>query len=132
MGVLKIAGGLVKSVVDVKSWVGYDQLKYQSKGLASMLRHGFSVQKPTYKETFEQAMIRLNLSEADLQGLTKRFSRQMYLYILCAILSLLYLIYLLWTIHLIASLITFFIVALFIIKACGVHFYLLSNQSFSS
>ncbi len=124
MGVLKVAGGVVKSVVDVKGWLGYDQIKYQSKGLAGMLRQGFRIQKATYKETFEQAMARLNLSEEDLQGLTHRYKRQMYIYIFCAFLSFLYLIYLFWNVHLIAGLITFFIVALFIVKACGVHFYL--------
>lgn len=124
MGVLKVAGGVIKSVVDVKGWLGYDQIKYQSKDVTGMIRHGFRIQKATYQETFEQAMTRLNLSAEDLQGLVHRFTLQMYLYIVCTVFALLYLIYLFWNIHLIAGVITLFIVALFIIKACAVNFYL--------
>lgn len=124
MGMMKVAGGAIKSVADVKSWLGYDQIKYQTKGLADMLRQGFRIQKSAYTETFEQAMARLNLSDADLQGLIHRFNRQMFLYIFFAALCLLYMIYLFWETHLIAGLITLLIFGLFVIKACGVHFYL--------
>ncbi len=124
MGIVKITGGVVKSVVDVKSWLGYDRLKGDSKDLLGIIKTGFSAQKTSYKETFEEALIRQNISENDLPNLVHRYKIQMFLYILFATIISIYMLYLFWGVHLFVGFITFMIVILFIVKACSIHFYI--------
>jgi intracellular multiplication protein IcmV len=56
-----------KTFVNPRGWLGYDLLKTQTLMLWDILKNAFTPAKPTRSETFEQAMQRLKLTEADVQ-----------------------------------------------------------------
>jgi intracellular multiplication protein IcmV len=117
------AGGVLKSIVDVKSWLGYDFLKYSSVSLFGSIRESFSPRKPTLYETFDEAIARLNLSEEDITTIKARLLRNALIYLCCATLLFSYMLYLFWNGLLLAGFISFFVVLLFCVKALEAHFH---------
>lgn len=76
-----------KTFFDPRSWLGYDQLKAQTFFLFDYLRQLFSPAKPDRVETFDEAIARLNLNEADLQETGKTYFYYSILFISLAALA---------------------------------------------
>lgn len=55
-----------KTFFNPRAWLGYDELKSSTKIIAGLAKEAFTPAKPIRQETFEQAMVRLKISEADL------------------------------------------------------------------
>lgn len=123
MGFFRFTGGLFKSMINVKGWVGYNDLKNHSTAIGRMVKTGFKPQQAAYQETFEEAMNRLNLSEADIQRMYSRYQLQFYLFIGGAILGALYTLHLFWNGHLFAGLLALILVCLMVFVGCAGSFY---------
>lgn len=65
---------VVKPFVDVPKWVGYEQLKGVTGWVKGLFKRTFVIRKQNYNETFEQAMVRLKLTEQDLAKRTHEFT----------------------------------------------------------
>lgn len=62
-----------KTFFNPRGWLGYDTLKASSQGLWVILKEVFTIPQPTRRETFAEAMQRLNLTEQDLQQTGQRY-----------------------------------------------------------
>lgn len=69
MGVKKT----VKSLFNFSAWMGADELRRSGSNIKQLAKSIFSVRNAQYEETFEQAVQRFNLSEADLKEREKAF-----------------------------------------------------------
>lgn len=62
-----------KTFFDPLAWVGYNSVKSQSVFLFDFFKTLFAVQKPQREETYEQALARQNISEAEVQETGKTY-----------------------------------------------------------
>jgi intracellular multiplication protein IcmV len=62
-----------KTFFNPSAWLDIDALKTQNKAIGRILKTLFASAKPTREETFEQAMQRQGLSEADIQGIANSY-----------------------------------------------------------
>lgn len=97
MGVMKIVKKGVSAGWNVSAWVGAKSIKRNTLMLKELSQTAFATQKPSSKEpkkeTFEQAMRRLNLTE---EALKKRIKSSTLVIRFCGILTLPMLIYTLY------------------------------------
>lgn len=68
----------------VSKWLDYDMLKRSTTKIVDITRATFSPEQAERTETFEQAMERLNLTEAELQQRLTEFSRLLVVYLIIA------------------------------------------------
>lgn len=62
-----------KTFFDPVGWIGYHSLKEQNLTIWAVLKNLFTPAKPERKETFAEAMTRLNLSEKDIADTMKAY-----------------------------------------------------------
>lgn len=94
MGMFSLVKTVVKPFVDFPTWMGYKQIKEQTKGLWGVIKGLFVPGKPDTTESFAEALKRLNITEEGLLIRKKRFMLMMFLWVAIAILILVYAIYL--------------------------------------
>lgn len=113
------------SGLNVKRWVGIDHIKENGRiigGLFNSLFNSSSKKETTRKETFEECMRRLNLSETDLIERIKSGKKIILFCLLGSGLTLIYLFYLLSYGRYLASVVTFVLTLLFLVYAFREHF----------
>jgi intracellular multiplication protein IcmV len=89
--------GIISGIQNlVKRSLGVEQLKQQTQGLKEIAVALVKVKKTERQETFEAAMSRLRLTEADIQKREYEFKRLVLVFSLLAFFLILYLIYLLF------------------------------------
>ena len=88
---------VAKTFVDVPNWMGASWINDQWSIISKTFKNIYlpSAQSQ-YKETFEAAMLRLHLSEKDLQNRVHEFSRLFYFCAALALLAFSYAVYLLF------------------------------------
>ena len=112
-----------KTFIDVPSWLGWNQIKENSSSIWGAILPVLRVRKTNRKETFEQAMSRFNLTEADLVVRARRCIREIVFYFILACIGFIYMVYLFVNAHILAGLIMILVGMLLIIKALGSHFW---------
>jgi len=87
---------VVKPLVNVPAWVGYDRLASSTRSIWDVIKGLFFPAKAEREETFEQAMERLNLTEEVLKQRVKEFHNLIFMWavIFCGVVG--YAIYLAW------------------------------------
>ncbi len=96
---MKVINGVkkvLKPFVDVPKWVGYQQFKDSVKNTLQEAKALFVTKKAERNETFEQAMVRLNLTETDLITRQREFKRLIIVFSIVGFGILAYAIYLFW------------------------------------
>lgn len=78
-----------KTFFDPRGWLGFDTLKTSSLGLWAILKGLFSIAEPTRRETFAEAMQRLQLTEDDLQKTSQRYFSLTAIFIFLGVVTLL-------------------------------------------
>jgi intracellular multiplication protein IcmV len=78
-GTGKVAGQIVDVRVD--KWVGVNTIKAHTYLLVSFVRSVFRMDQAMREETFEEAMARLNLTEAMLEQRRRQYSILVYLFL---------------------------------------------------
>ncbi|MES2998771.1 MAG: type IVB secretion system protein IcmV [Pseudomonadota bacterium] len=87
---------IIKPFVDVPKWIGYRQLVKTNRSLYSFAKKFFIPEQANTQESFQVALDRLKLSEADLCRRMKAFTRLMWIWILLFLISIAYSIHLLF------------------------------------
>lgn len=59
--------GVIKTVFNPRGWMSYDEVKKSGEDVSRMVKAVTEERQPGRKETFEQAMTRMKLSEEDIQ-----------------------------------------------------------------
>jgi intracellular multiplication protein IcmV len=65
--------GFFKRHFNVSEWMGINDVFYRMKQLPSMFHGLTTVKKTLHKETFEEAIVRLELTKADIEEKKKSF-----------------------------------------------------------
>lgn len=94
----KVARGLkkvVKPFVNFPAWMGWQRIRTVAGDVKVMLKDCFVPQQSERKESLEEAMQRLGLTEADIANKTKEFKLQALLYGVFCVVTQAYFIYLL-------------------------------------
>lgn len=77
-----------KTFFNPSAWLGLDQLIAYNRVITSTLKTTFTAEKTEHAETFEEAMVRLNVTEAELQERAQLYRWYTLLFLLLGILSL--------------------------------------------
>lgn len=107
----------------VKSWFSWDAIKSNTAYVGDNARSLLDVQKPEHTESFEEAMVRLNLTEADIANQKAAFLRLALIIGSFAIVTLAYTLYLLFQFSLGSAALAFVVTLLCIATACRYHFW---------
>ena len=86
---------IIKPAVDVPKWIDYQQLVKNNRSVFSFVKKFFIPEQAKTQESFEEAMLRLKLTPADLIQRSKEFTRLMWIWISLFLVSIVYSIYLL-------------------------------------
>src|SRR5437773_2336556 len=73
-----------KTFFDPKGWIGYDELKAYNRIIGSDLKTIMTPAKPERIESFQEAMDRLNVTEADVAETAKRYLLYTVIFIILA------------------------------------------------
>lgn len=87
-----------KTFFNPSGWLDYDGLKNQSTNLYSILKTTYTPDKSGREETFEQAMVRLNLTEEDVAGIIKTYAFYTFVFVLLGLGMFCYAFYLLFSV----------------------------------
>ncbi len=86
---------IIKPLVDVPKWIGYRQLVETNRSLFSFAKKFFIPEQATTQESFDQALARLRVTEADLTQRIKEFTRLLWIWIVLLIVCIAYSLHLL-------------------------------------
>jgi len=108
----------------VKNAIGVEQIKSQTASLKNLAEDLLKPKQSTHQETFEEALVRLNLTEADVQKKAIEFKRLSTIFGFLAVALLAYLIYMIFEKALVASLGTFGVLLVIMGQWFRCHFWL--------
>lgn len=81
MGLFRATGRAIKKpIVNFPKWLGFSYLWNSAKNISRINKNLFVPKKAVRMETFEEAVARLNLTEADLKKRTQQLLITTYLY----------------------------------------------------
>ena len=97
----------LKSLVDVRRWMAWPEIKQGARGIGSLLKGIFTRSKvKPQDETFDEAVLRLHLTEKDLEAKKKSFLNLALIYAAIALLIFMYTVYLFIHRHIMAGLLS--------------------------
>ncbi|MCD6046222.1 MAG: icmV, partial [Gammaproteobacteria bacterium] len=111
----KIGHGLswaYKPAVNVPAWMGWDIIKSSSRYVYNLGKGLFVPQKAPNNETFQEALARLQLTEADLKVRQQEFMRLFLIYAAMGIVIVLYSMYLFYKLSFMGGLLTLVVASL--------------------
>lgn len=76
----RAARGLYKNFFNVSAWLSFDYMKNSFASMYALLKSIFQKPESTRQESFEQAMLRMNLSEKDIDQRYEQSKRLSWLY----------------------------------------------------
>ena len=117
----KVAGHIVDVRVD--KWIGLDSIKQTTRGIYGSAKELVTPEQAARTETFEQALERLNLTEADLAKQKIQFTRLFYFFVVLAFTVFGYGIYIALQGNLLGFLIAFALTAYALSQAFRYHFW---------
>jgi intracellular multiplication protein IcmV len=123
----KVGQGLAwayKPAVNVSAWMGLDIIKSSSQYLWGIGRNLFIPQKATLTESFSEAVMRLKLTEEDLQQRKREFQRLFITYAVIALGIVAYSGYLFYSMNFISGLMAILVSLLAFALAGRNHFWL--------
>lgn len=94
MGIGRGIWKLARPFVNFPRWMGARELLNYSQVIKRLFKNFFTVTRPKHVETFEQAVSRLRLTEADLQSRANYFFYFSLIYALIGLALLFYAVYL--------------------------------------
>lgn len=120
---------LFKSFVDVKTWLSYDNLKSDVKNVWGLFRRLFSrSRREIYRETYEEAVIRLGLTSEQIVTRKKNFLYAAIVYWLVASVFVSYFIYLIINVRLFSAFFMLILTILMVLTAYQEHFWYMQMQ----
>lgn len=128
MKIIRGFGKVVKPFVNFPAWMGWQQISTTGKSIKDAAKLITKPAQAKRKETFDEALQRLRLTENDLQQRAKLFRRMMMVYSGIALILFFYTIYLLAGAHLAAGLLSFVLTLLALSLAFRQHFWYFQVQ----
>ncbi|MGE3920546.1 MAG: type IVB secretion system protein IcmV [Gammaproteobacteria bacterium] len=119
----------VKPLVDVPRWLDVNRLMQFGTFIGTAAKRAFTFQKPEQKETFEQALARLKITEKDLAHRKREFTRLLVIYLIAFIAIFSYGIYLFSTAHIKAGTLALAISLIPLVQIFRFHFWLFQIKS---
>lgn len=118
--------GIMSRLIDtrVDRWMSWDYLSDTTSKIKSSVLDLATPQKAKFSESFEEAMIRLELTEKDLINRKKEFTRLFYLFTLIGLFIIGYAVYMAYLGHFGACLISFGLAGFSFTQAFKWHFWL--------
>lgn len=120
----RVVRGTYRNFLNVPKWTSYDLIKEQSVGMFGFITHMFRKRHASRTETFEQAMLRLDLSESDIKKRYKQVRFQFWLYAVLGACIVAYAAYLLIVTTLIVSVLAFLVATICIVRAISMRFWM--------
>lgn len=123
----KVGQGLAwayKPAVNVSAWMGVDIIKSSSKYVWGIGKSLFVPQKTTLTESFAEAVVRLKLTEEDLQQRKREFQRLFITYSIIALAIVAYSGYLFYSMSFVSGLMAILVSLLAFALAGRYHFWL--------
>ncbi|HEX4044594.1 MAG TPA: hypothetical protein VHZ76_02890 [Gammaproteobacteria bacterium] len=96
MAILDIFKISRKTFFNPRGWLDYDSLKVQNRTIWQVIRANFSVAKPRREETFEAAVQRLKLNEADIHESIRQYHLYASLFLAIGLVVFIYSFYVLF------------------------------------
>lgn len=84
------------SIFHPKNLLSYQQIRSGSQVIADAVRNNFTVKKAERMETFEEALVRLNLTEAEAKRRGRFMGKMALFFMILTVLIFSYVIYMLW------------------------------------
>ncbi len=84
-----------KTFFNPVGWFGYDMLRAQFRLSRDVLKESFTPAEPTHKETFEEAMKRLNVTDEDVAETASRYFLFSIFFAICGLATLVFSFYIL-------------------------------------
>ena len=125
-GLKKVSGRIVDVRVD--KWMSFDSIKDSFEKTSSLISDMITPTKAKRKESFSEALVRLNITEADLEQRKKEFSRLVIVYTTIGLSIVLYGIYMAIQQHFAAGLISICLSIFAFGQAFRFHFWLFQIQ----
>src|SRR5262249_36597004 len=117
-------GGIFLPIRNVKKMVGWDQFKESAQNVGVGAKEAFKFKKsPIIKETYEEAVRRLNLTQKDIENRKKNFFRTALFYLVIAAVLFVYAVDLLFSSMFFATLVAFMLVIIAGALAFREHFW---------
>jgi intracellular multiplication protein IcmV len=85
-----------KTFFDPSAWIGVPEIKDHTKTIWQIIRGLFVTPTSTYSETFEEALVRMNLTEQDIKDQADRYFNYAVLFATLVIVSIVFAFYLLF------------------------------------
>ena len=123
MKIVRGTGKLIKPFVNFPSWMGWRQISTTGTGIKETAKELLKTPKAKRQETFEEAIQRLRLTEADLQQRMRTYKQLIAFYAVIAVGLFGYAIYLLINLHLAAALLSFVLTLFALSLAFRQHFW---------
>lgn len=125
MSIIRRAGRIIWPFSNIKRMVGWDHLKNSYKGLFASVKAMGARPNPAnvVKETFDEAVQRLNLSEENIVAKTKSFFITAIVFVIIAVALFIYALDLLFSGHILATIIDLILVVLALSLALRDHFW---------
>lgn len=126
MGIFKSSKKAAGRIVDVRvdKWISWDYLNESAENFKVILFDSVIPKKGTYSETFEEALVRLELTEADLVRRKKEFTQLFYFFLVLSTFVIAYGLYLAFSGTMITALIAFCLSIYCLAQAFRFHFWL--------
>ena len=102
-----------RSFIDIPRWIGWDHLSAFGGNIKGMAKSLFRPVKPNFSETFEEAVIRLELDEEMMEHRKKQLYRFAVFYFICMICTLAYFVFLVTHAYYAASVLALVVAFLF-------------------
>ena len=112
-----------RSYFGIPRAMGLGFLKSFNRSLGETTQEMLHPKKPTQRESFEEAMIRLELTEEDIKKRTQAFLKLMLLFTFLSFIMFVYAIFLFWENHFTAGIIGLVLTAMMLTQVFRYHFW---------
>lgn len=85
-----------KTFINPRAWLGVDSLKEQTKTISTFVKDAVTIRKPEITETYDEALQRLDIKEADAKKTARIYLSYAVLFVALAVLDFFYGMYLIF------------------------------------
>jgi intracellular multiplication protein IcmV len=114
---------LRKPFFNFRGWLGWDEIARNGSAIKNMASTLFEVKEPTRLETFEESLVRQQLTETDVLNKLKKFKQLFIIFFIASICLFTYALYMLISQAYISSLACFGLTAFLLAQTFRYHFW---------
>lgn len=88
-----------KTFLNPSGWIDAESIKKNNAAIFTVLKNLFRKDKPLREESFEEAMERMGVTEAEVNNIEVNYRTYSLIFIICGLLVFAYSLYLLFSVH---------------------------------